>query len=104
VDLSLFHQFMNQANSEVLFGIRNTQMAWVLGVHKDMVGALRPTQNPSIALEQSDEFMTFHGLIIHTIHMNRVASLKNQPLCLRPIAALTSTPKSTPPGGGLRRH
>ena len=76
MDLSLFNQFMKQANSEVLLGMRNTQMAWMLGVHKDMVGALRPTQNPSIALEQSDEFMTFHGLIIHTIHMNCGARLK----------------------------
>ena len=74
--MSLLDQFLNQANSEVLFGMRNTQMAWVLGVHKDMVGALRPTQNPSIALEQSDEFLAFHSRMIHTIHMNRGASLK----------------------------
>jgi len=76
VDVGLFNQFLNQANSEVLFGMRNTQMAWMLGMHKDMVGAFCPTQNPSIALEQSDEFLAFHPRIIHTIHMSRDVSLK----------------------------
>ena len=51
-------------------------MTWMLGVHKDMVGAFCPTQNPSIALEQSDEFLAFHPRIIHTIHMNCGARLK----------------------------
>ena len=74
--MSLLDQFLNQANSEVLFGMRNTQMTWMLGVHKDMVGAFCPTQNPSIALEQSDEFLAFHPRIIHTIHMNCGARLK----------------------------
>jgi hypothetical protein len=74
--MGLFDQFLNQANSEVLFGMRNTQMAWMLGMHKDVVGTFCPTQNPSIALEQSDEFLAFHPRIIHTIHMKRGASLK----------------------------
>jgi hypothetical protein len=30
-------------------------------VHKNMVGAFCPSQNPSIALEQSDEILAFHA-------------------------------------------
>ena len=60
LEVSLFDQFLYQANSEVLFRMRNTQMTWMQGVHKNMVGAFCPSQNPSIALEQSDEFLAFH--------------------------------------------
>ena len=70
--MGLFDQFLNQANSEVLFGMRNTQMAWMLGMHKDVVGAFRTSQDPSIF----QKFLAFHSRMIHTIHMNRGASLK----------------------------
>ena len=35
--MGLFKQFLKQANSQIFFGVRDTQMTRVLWMHKDMV-------------------------------------------------------------------